>query len=76
MRANLRELVLVEATRLLEQPGTDVHLADVVEGGAEAQRLQPVVRPAEPSRDRLGVAPDARGMTLERGVAGAHGGGE
>ncbi len=54
MRADRRELLRVEATRLLEQPGTDVHLAHIVDGCAEAEHPQPVVRPVE------GAAPSPR----------------
>ncbi len=76
MGTNLGELGVIEAARLAEHLGADVHLAHVVQNGAEAKQLDPLVRPAEPSRDRLRVPCDPRGMPLERGVASAHGSGE
>ena len=76
MRAHLGELVVVEPPRLAENVGANVHLADIVERGAEPQTLERGVGPAEPARHYFGVHADPRGVALERGVANAHRGGE
>ena len=47
-----------------------------MERRAEAQLSQPLVAPAEPPRDGVGVSPDARGMKLETRVACPHRRGE
>ena len=65
MGAHLGELAVVEPARLAENVGADVHLAHVVQGGAEPEILECRVGPAEPARHRLGVKADARRVALE-----------
>ena len=74
--AHLGELGVVEPSRLAENVGANVHLADVVQRGAEPKLLERGVLPAEPPSHCFGVQAYPRGVALERGVANAHRGGE
>src|SRR4029079_2662131 len=73
---DLGQLAVVETAGLRQDLRPDVHLADVVEGRAQPERLDLRLVPAEPERHGLRVRADPGGVRAEVGVADLHGGRE
>ena len=63
---------LFEAAGLAEHLRADVHLADIVERGAQPERLELWLVPAEPDGNRLRVRRDPCGVRAQCGIADVH----
>ncbi|HEY8626994.1 MAG TPA: hypothetical protein VIL56_01675 [Gaiellaceae bacterium] len=68
MRADLRPFPRIEGTGLRELL-REHELAHVVEPGADAQRREPLLVPAQADRDRLGQLRDALRVAGPEGIA-------